>query len=103
MAQIGITKYKDLVNKTKLEKLKNELQLANLLYKNIANDEAVMNRESEEYPKYVKQYHQDLQSIIDLRRHAAEILSLCDQISFIISRRSVEQHVYQWDNDDLVD
>lgn len=99
MAQIGITKYRDLLNKTKLQKLKDEIQDVNIEYKKIANDLAVENRESEIFEQYIKQYSSDLQSLINMRKHAAEILRLCDEMTFIISRRSIQQHVYNWDDE----
>ena len=99
-AQVGITTYKDLLNKKNISKLNEAIQGVCINFKKLANDTAIENRESDKYEEYVPQYTKDLQSIVDLRNYASIILNLCDEINFNISRRSIEQHIYNWDDED---
>lgn len=99
-AQLGITTYKDLLNKKNLAKLNEAIQGVCINFKKLANDNSIENRESEKYEEYMPQYTSDLQSIINIRTYASTILNLCDEINFNISKRSIEQHIYNWDDED---
>ena len=98
-AQIGITTYKDLINKKEIKKLKEAVEGICISYKKLTNETAISNRESEKYEEYSTQYPKDMQSIVDMRNFASEILDMCDRMNYTISRRSIEQHVYNWDYD----
>ena len=99
MSQIGITTYKDLVNAKHLGKLKEDVEGICINYKNLANDTSIENRESELFEQYTAQYQKDIQSIINIRNFCADLINRCDMINFIISKRSIEQHVYNWDDE----
>lgn len=91
---VGIPTYNDLINANELGKLKNYVQDLTTAYKKIANDTAVMNRESPRYEVYLGQYFSDMNAIYAIRENASKIINMCDNINFIISRRSLEHHLY---------
>ena len=95
---VGIPTYNDLINANELGKLKNYVQDLNIAYKKIANDAAVANRESPIYENYIGQYFTDMKAIIAMRDMASNIINMCDEINFIISRRSLEHHLYNFDD-----
>ena len=94
MANVGTPKYKDLLNNQCLEKLKTAIQNINTNFKLIANDTAVSNREDTNYVKYMPQYFNDLHAIMKMRANASEVLDMCDEINFMISKRALENHVH---------
>jgi archaellum component FlaC len=100
--QIGIPKYKDLINKSKLQELQNNVKALMLRYNMVSSDKAISNRESELYNDYMTQYIDDMNNIGMLRQYAQNIVDMCNEMNFIISKRSIENHVYHWDDEDEI-
>lgn len=98
--QLGITKYKDLLNKSKLSDLSNNIKSLVLRYNMISSNKSVENRESELFNDYVNQYSSDMNNIAMMRQYAQNIVDMCNEINFIISKRAIETHVYDWDEED---
>lgn len=98
--QIGIPKYKDLVNK-KIIDMKNNIELLSLRYKMLASQKSVDNRESEVFEQYCNQYREDMQNIDFIRQYAQNIVKACDEMNLIISKRAIQYHVYEFDNDEI--
>lgn len=101
MAQIGIAKYKDLLNNVKLQEMQNNIKAMVLRYNMMSSDKAVQNRESELFTDYANQYKTDMENIGMIRQYAQNIVDMCNEMNFIISKRSIEKHVYNWDDDEI--
>ena len=99
---VGLPKYDDILNNKNLEKLKLTIQKINSAYKQIANDEAVMNRGDELYEKYMPQYFSDMNALHIIRNCASELSDICDKTSFIIATRSLEQRLDEIRDDKLI-
>ena len=95
--QLGITKYKDLMNKELLTDMKNNVKELVLRYNMLAAEESVNNRESELFEKYTSQYSDDMDTLSLIRQYAQNLVDLCNQANFLISKRSIMKHVYEWD------
>ena len=89
--------YKDLINK-ELLKLKEAMDFVVFDYKKITSDEAINNRESEDYNKYINQYALDFQLLSQLREYSQNIADLCNKLMFKISKDALEKHLYEYDN-----
>ena len=100
-AQVGIPKYKDLLNKTKLADMTNNVRTLNVRYNMLTAEKAVENRESELFEQYTKQYQEDMQNIDFIRQYAQNLVNICNEMSFILSKRAIQYHVYEFDNDDI--
>lgn len=98
--QLGIPKYKDLLNKTTLQDMQNNIKAMVLRYNMMSNDNAVNNRESEVYSDYMNQYQVDMDNLGMIRQYAQNIVDMCNEACFVISKRSIEKHVYNWDDED---
>lgn len=99
--QIGIAKYKDLLNNSKLQEMQNNIKSLVLRYNMMSSNKAVENRESELFNDYVTQYSTDMDNLGMIRQYAQNIVDMCNEMSFIISKRSIEKHVYNWDDEEL--
>ena len=95
--QLGITKYKDLMNKELLTDMKNNVKELVLRYNMLAAEESINNRESELFEKYTSQYSDDMDTLSLIRQYAQNLVDLCNQANFLISKRSIMKHVYEWD------
>lgn len=95
--QLGIVKYKDILNKEIMTNMKNNVKELMLRYNMLAAEESVENRESEIFEKYIIQYSDDMSSLSLIRQYAQNIVDLCNQANFLISKRSIQNHVYDWD------
>lgn len=94
--QLGIPKYKDLMNKELLADLKNNVKELSIRYNMLAAEESVNNRESELFEKYTNQYSNDMDTLSLIRQYAQNIVDICNQANFLISKRSIMKHVYEW-------
>lgn len=99
--QVGVPKYKDLLNNKKLSDMKNNLHSLNLRFNMVASDKAIENRESDVFEQYVTQYTQDMQNIDFIRQYAQNIVNMCNEMSFILSKRAIQYHVYEFSNDEI--
>mgnify|MGYP007056176606 CR=1 FL=1 len=99
--QVGIPKYKDLLNKTKLNDLTNNIKYISLRFNMLASDKAVENRESDLFEQYTTQYGEDMQNIDFIRQYAQNIVNICNDMNFILSKRAIQYHVYEFDNDEI--
>lgn len=100
-AQVGIPKYKDLLNKQKIGDLSNNVKSLNLRFNMLASEKAVANRESELFEQYTTQYNEDMQNIDFIRQYAQNIVNMCNDINFMLSKRAIQYHVYEFDNDEI--
>lgn len=103
MGQIGIPKYKDLINKEKLLKMKEAIQNITLAYKILSDEKSVNNRESEIHEKYVPQYNEDMIALKTLRDEAIKVMDACNESLYNISARAIAQHFYNWDEDNIIE
>ena len=67
----------------------------------VASDKAIENRESDVFEQYVTQYTQDMQNIDFIRQYAQNIVNMCNEMSFILSKRAIQYHVYEFSNDEI--
>ena len=88
--------YKDLVNK-ELFTLRDNMNTLVLDYKKMTSEEAVNNRESEEYEKYIKQYTEDINILTQMRKFAQDIADYCNKTLFAITKDAISKHVYDFD------
>lgn len=99
--QVGIPKYKDLINRSKLEDMNNNVRSLNLRYNMFTSNKAIENRESELFEQYSSQYSEDMQNIDFIRQYAQNLVNMCNEINLIISKRAIQYHVYEFDNDEI--
>lgn len=99
--QVGIPKYKDLLNKTKLADLTTNVRGLNLRFNMLTSKESIEDRESELFEQYTTQYKDDMQNIDFIRQYAQNIVNMCNEMNFILSKRAIQYHVYEFDNDDI--
>ena len=99
--QVGIPKYKDLLNKTKLADLTTNVRGLNLRFNMLTSKESIEDRESELFEQYTSQYKDDMQNIDFIRQYAQNIVNMCNEMNFILSKRAIQYHVYEFDNDDI--
>lgn len=95
MSQIGIPKYRDLLNKIELNKLKDLLNIICIDYANLTSNESVENRESDSYETYTKQYSVDMIKLKDMGLRSQELINEINNILFIISTRSIPAKIYE--------
>ncbi len=101
MAQVGIPKYKDLLNNKKIQEMQNNIKALVLRYNMMSSDMAIQNRESELFNDYVNQYKTDIDNISMIRQYAQHLVDICNEMNFIISKRSIQKHVYNWDDEEI--
>ena len=99
--QVGIPKYKDLLNKTKLADLTTNVRGLNLRFNMLTSKESIEDRESELFEQYTSQYKDDMQNIDFIRQYAQNIVNMCNEMNFILSKRAIQYHVYEFDNDEI--
>lgn len=99
--QVGIPKYKDLLNKTKLADLTTNVRGLNLRFNMLTSKESIEDRESELFEQYTSQYKDDMQNIDFIRQYAQNIVNMCNEMNFMLSKRAIQYHVYEFDNDDI--
>jgi len=99
--QVGIPKYKDLLNKTKLADLATNIKGLNLRFNMLTSKESIEDRESELFEQYTTQYKDDMQNIDFIRQYAQNIVNMCNEMNFILSKRAIQYHVYEFDNDNI--
>lgn len=102
MGQVGTPKYKDLINKEKLLKMKEAIQNITLAYKILSDEKSVNNRESEIFEQYVPQYNEDMIALKTLRDNAIKVMDACNESLYNISARAIAKHFYEWDEDDVI-
>lgn len=85
------------MNKELLTDMKNNVKELVLRYNMLAAEESVNNRESELFEKYTSQYSDDMDTLSLIRQYAQNLVDLCNQANFLISKRSIMKHVYEWD------
>lgn len=85
------------MNKELLTDMKNNVKELVLRYNMLAAEESINNRESELFEKYTSQYSDDMDTLSLIRQYAQNLVDLCNQASFLISKRSIMKHVYEWD------
>ena len=91
-AQIGIPKYKDIINDEYLKTIKNKINQICLLYGKLSNDKVVENRESDDFEKYSSQYYDDLYNIQSLINYSQDLINDLNHCSFAISTRAIKEH-----------
>lgn len=85
------------MNKELLTDMKNNVKELVLRYNMLAAEESINNRESELFEKYTSQYSDDMDTLSLIRQYAQNLVDLCNQANFLISKRSIMKHVYEWD------
>lgn len=85
------------MNKELLADMKNNVKELVLRYNMLAAEESINNRESELFEKYTSQYSDDMDTLSLIRQYAQNLVDLCNQANFLISKRSIMKHVYEWD------
>lgn len=98
--QIGIPRYRDLLNTQKLADMSNNVRSLVVRFNMLSSENAIANRENETFDVYMNQYVDDMQNIDMIRQYAQNLVDLCNKANFIISKRSIEKHVYNWDDED---
>ena len=67
----------------------------------LTSKESIEDRESELFEQYTSQYKDDMQNIDFIRQYAQNIVNMCNEMNFILSKRAIQYHVYEFDNDDI--
>ena len=80
MSQIGIPKYKDLINKVELKKVQDLVNAICIDYANLTNNEAVNNREDNSFEVYTKQFEVDLVRLKDMALRSQELVNKINDI-----------------------
>lgn len=101
-SQIGVVKYNDIINEEVLKNLNNIMSNIIINFKNLTSTNATKNRESELYSDYISQYDKDMGSFQLLRDNAQAIADLCNNGLYIISKRAIEHHIFDY-SDETVD
>lgn len=94
MSQIGIPKYKDLINKVELKKVQDLVNAICIDYANLTNNEAVNNREDNSFEVYTKQFEVDLVRLKDMALRSQELVNKINDILYIISTRECLSKLY---------
>lgn len=85
-------KYKDIVNFSIINKIKQYMNDACIVYNNLIKKDKVKNRESEYYEIYTKQYTDDLNSLITLRNNCQNVVDLCNKTILNINKYHIKQY-----------
>lgn len=93
-AQVGIPKYKDIVNKKFLDELKNNINLLCVIYGKLASKNGIENRESDNYEQYKTQYEKDIVQLEEISAFAQKLLNKSNEAIFEISKRAIENHIF---------
>jgi len=93
-AQVGIPKYKDLLNNIEIVKLKELIDTICIDYSKLVSKEAVDNRESDKYETYIKQFSVDIIHLKDMVDGAQKLVNKINEDLFMISTRSVNNRLY---------
>ena len=93
-AQVGIPKYKDLLNNTEIAKLKDLIDTICIDYSKLVSKEAVENRESDKCEEYSKQFSIDIIHLQDMVDGAQKLVNQINNDLFIISTRSISNRLY---------
>jgi len=93
MSQIGIPKYKDLLNNVELNKIKDYLNIICIDFANLTSENAVKNREDDRFEKYTNQYSVDMIKLKDMVLRTQELQNKLNDILFTISTRLVNERL----------
>lgn len=93
-AQVGIPKYNDLLNANYLDSLKDKISKICLFYGKLANKDSIENRESDNFNTYIDQYNKDMTSVKELCGWSQQLLNELNNILYMISTRSVQNHIF---------
>lgn len=91
-AQVGIPHYKDLVNETKINTLKDIINKICLIYTKLGSKDAFEHRESQDYDVYTSQYTIDMINLKSLCKNAQELVEQCNDTMFLIADRGIAYH-----------
>lgn len=91
-AQVGIPHYKDLVNETKINELKDIINKICLIYTKLGNKDAFEHRESQDYDVYTTQYSIDMSNLKSLCKYAQNLVEQCNDTMFLIADRGITYH-----------
>lgn len=101
MSQLGIPHYRDLLNKYKLHKLKDEVNMLALSCARLCASDAVENRENEEFPVYMKQYNMDMTNLREIVKNAQRVVNECNEIQYLIVNEAVSHHIYNFGDEEI--
>lgn len=93
MSQIGIPKYKDLLNNVELNKIKDYLNIICIDFANLTSENAVKNREDDRFEIYTNQYSVDMIKLKDMALRTQELQNKLNDILFTISTRLVNERL----------
>ena len=95
--------YKDIINKSIVEKLKSNIHDACIIFNNLVRKDRIEKRESDLYEVYTTQYKEDLTSIQELRNRCLNIADECNRIMLDMNTHHIKQYYIHNSSEEIND
>lgn len=84
--------YKDIINYSIINRLKQKISDACIIFNNLVRKENIEKRESNYYEVYTLQYKQDLKNLQELRDRCQHIVDECNKIMLDMNTYHIKQY-----------